>query len=236
MVVRRHLVFVGFNSSKIGHDSVSWQKQPNILLFKATDQFSKWPEQLISLTAALPLCCVTICTAPPPLCLHLYIIISPVRHCCVLSCRVQSRACTASLCRAQWFCSGGSCQLLQQQGIVCLIWFSGLKVSCPLLTLFLHVWLFQFFFFLRSTVLTSWTSRKHPQIRCMDYFTVLVVVLTRCSLTNWAYILVSVVLFPSLCFLRFSFTVKKEEKEYNLSFYYIVDCFDSYMFPVSVEL
>lgn len=46
----------------------------------------------------------------------------------------------------------------------------------------------------------------------------------------------SPVLFPSLNFLRFYFTVQKKEKEYNLSFYCIVDCFDSYTSPVSVEL
>lgn len=32
------------------------------------------------------------------------------------------------------------------------------------------------------------------------------------------------------------FTVKKEEKACNLPFYCIVDCFNSYIFPVSTEL
>lgn len=116
---------------------------------------SRWPKQLMSLTAALPLCHVTIYTTPPPLSLHVHIIISPVRYflaySCALSCRV-SHACTASLYRAPWCRSGGSCQLLQEHS-VCLVWFAGFKVSCPLLALFLHDFFFQIGLFLRSTVL-----------------------------------------------------------------------------------
>lgn len=94
--------------------------------------------------------------------------------------------------------------------IVCLVWFSGFKDSCPLLTLFLHVWLFQIGFFLRWTVVTSWISRKHPKIWYIIYFVVLVSCGTyRCSLTNMSLCPSVNCPFYSLHFLRFYFTVRK---------------------------
>lgn len=183
MVVRRYLVCFGFNTSKIGHEDVLWQRLLDFLVFKAAYQLQV--TKTADVSAALLLCHVTICTTPPPLSLHVHIIISPVRYslayCWALSCRV-GHACTASLCRAPWRCSGGSCQLLQEH-TVCLVWFAGFKVSCPLLTLFLHV--FGFFFsnwFPSQVNSTSWISRKHPKIWCMNYF----IVPVSCGACRWS--------------------------------------------------
>lgn len=100
--------------------------------------------------AAHQLLFLFICTFPSPqFCLCL-------AHCCVLSCRM-SPCCTAGT----------------RHGVSALLsCFYGLLALAHLL--FLRVWLFQIDFFLRSTVLTAWISRKHPKIWCRNCFIVLV--------------------------------------------------------------
>lgn len=94
VIVRNHLICIGFNSSEIGHEKVLWQKQPNCLTFEVTYQYYLlWPKQQISPAAAvLPLCHVT---SHVLLFLFIYTLSSSqfaicLPSCCVLGCKCKS--------------------------------------------------------------------------------------------------------------------------------------------------